>query len=149
MRAILGICCLAAAFACTTAAAEAAAPLIAQYPLNESYVSGSVEYTGDTSGDGLALEATPGSMHFDTTEGKLKIMFSIIKCLQIISLISLIFICVADASGAVDVRSIDSASGNSLREISVDVLARDVAVEEEGEHAKREPLDPTNNCVIM
>lgn len=70
MRAILGICCLVAAFACTTAAAEAAAPLIAQYPLNESYVSGSVEYTGDTSGDGLALEAAPGSMHFDTTEGK-------------------------------------------------------------------------------
>jgi hypothetical protein len=46
--------------------------------------------------------------------------------------------------------SLPSASGNTLREIPVDVLARvsDVdSVEDDGELVKR--LDPTNNCIIM
>ncbi|HEY2054866.1 MAG TPA: LamG domain-containing protein [Solirubrobacterales bacterium] len=50
--------------------ADAAAPLIAQWPLAESSVSGGVEYTPDVSGNGLALAAAPGSMHFGTAEGK-------------------------------------------------------------------------------
>jgi hypothetical protein len=63
------LCCLAAVLP-TAGTAEAAAPLIAQWPLAESSVSGGVEYTPDVSGNGLALSATPGSMHFETTEGK-------------------------------------------------------------------------------
>src|SRR6185437_4635937 len=54
----------------TAGTAAAASPLIAQYPLNESSVSGGVEYTPDVSGNGLSLSAAPGSMHFDTAEGK-------------------------------------------------------------------------------
>ena len=63
------LCCLVAALA-TAATAGAAPPLIAQYPLSESSVGGGVEYTPDVSGNGLDLEATPGSMHFGTAEGK-------------------------------------------------------------------------------
>jgi hypothetical protein len=47
---------------------------------------------------------------------------------------------------------VDPASGNTLREIPVDVLARvsDVdSVEQDEELVKREPLNPTNQCIIM
>jgi concanavalin A-like lectin/glucanase superfamily protein len=63
------VCCLVAVPA-TAGTAEAAGPLIAQWPLSESSVSGGVEYTPDVSGNGLALSAAPGSMHFETAEGK-------------------------------------------------------------------------------
>jgi hypothetical protein len=65
----LALCCLVATLV-VVGSAEAAPPLVAQWPLEESYVSGGTEYTGDTSGDGLALSASPGSMHFGTAEGK-------------------------------------------------------------------------------
>jgi Concanavalin A-like lectin/glucanases superfamily len=67
-RLSLVLCCLVAVLA-TAGVADAASPLIAQYPL-ESSIAGGVEYTPDVSGNELALEATPGSMHFATTEGK-------------------------------------------------------------------------------
>lgn len=62
-------CCLVVALA-SAGTAAAAPPLIAQWPLAESSVSGGVEYTPDVSANGLALSAAPGSMHFETTEGK-------------------------------------------------------------------------------
>jgi hypothetical protein len=62
------LCCLVAMLA-TAGTAAAASPLIAQYPL-ESSLAGGVEYTPDVSGNELALEAAPGSMHFATAEGK-------------------------------------------------------------------------------
>jgi hypothetical protein len=63
------LCCLVALLV-LAGTAEAASPLIAQYPLGESSVSGGVEYTPDVSGNGLSLAASPGSMHFGTAEGK-------------------------------------------------------------------------------
>jgi hypothetical protein len=50
--------------------AEAAPPLIAQWPFNESQTSGTTDSTGDVSGNGLALTSAAGTMHLGTAEGK-------------------------------------------------------------------------------
>ena len=66
---IVAACCLL--FALSAASfAEAAPPLIAQWPLNESHTVGSNDVTDDVSGNGLALLSAAGTMKFGTEGGK-------------------------------------------------------------------------------
>jgi Concanavalin A-like lectin/glucanases superfamily len=59
--------CLCGAFATT---AGAVPPLIGQWPLESSTVSGATESTADVSGNGLSLAGSAGTMHFGTEGGK-------------------------------------------------------------------------------
>jgi hypothetical protein len=52
------------------AAAHAASPLVAQWPLDSSYLSGGNEYTEDVSGNGLVLTSPANTMRFGTESGK-------------------------------------------------------------------------------
>lgn len=61
------VLCLCGAFAAT---AEAVPPLIGQWPLESSTVSGATESTADVSGNGLSLAGSAGTMHFGTEGGK-------------------------------------------------------------------------------
>lgn len=65
----LACCCMVAALAAVPAA-QAAPPLIAQWPLEASHTSGPTELTDDVSGNGLALTSGVGAMKFGTAEGK-------------------------------------------------------------------------------
>ncbi len=59
-----------AAGALHVAAAQAAPPLIAQWPLDEASTSGGTDYTEDVSGNGLALTSPANTMRFGTESGK-------------------------------------------------------------------------------
>ena len=52
------------------ATAQAAPPLIGQWPLDSSTASGPNENTADVSGNGLSLAGPAGTMHFGTEGGK-------------------------------------------------------------------------------
>jgi hypothetical protein len=60
--------CLCGTFA--VAAQAKPSPLIGDWPLESSTVSGATESTGDTSGHGLSLASAAGTMHFGTEGGK-------------------------------------------------------------------------------
>jgi len=62
----------AAAFAVVLAMAGTAqaAPLVAQWPLDEAHTSGGIDYTEDVSGNDLALTSPAGTMRFGTASGK-------------------------------------------------------------------------------
>jgi Concanavalin A-like lectin/glucanases superfamily len=51
-------------------AAQAAPPLVAQWPLEEAHTSGGSDYTEDVSGNGLALTSPANTMRFGTESGK-------------------------------------------------------------------------------
>jgi hypothetical protein len=51
-------------------AAQAAAPLVAQWPLDEAHTSGGSDYTEDVSGNDLALTSPANTMRFGTESGK-------------------------------------------------------------------------------
>jgi Concanavalin A-like lectin/glucanases superfamily len=61
--------CICGAFAGSAQAAKPS-PLIGDWPLESSTVSGATENTGDTSGNGLSLSSAAGTMHFATEGGK-------------------------------------------------------------------------------
>ena len=61
------VLCLCGVFAAT---ASAVPPLIGQWPLESSTVSGATESTADVSGNGLSLAGSAGTMHFGTEGGK-------------------------------------------------------------------------------
>jgi hypothetical protein len=52
------------------AAAHAAPPLVAQWPLDQAQTSGGSDYTEDVSGNGLALTSSANTMRFATEFGK-------------------------------------------------------------------------------
>jgi Concanavalin A-like lectin/glucanases superfamily len=52
------------------AAAQAAPPLVAQWPLDEAHTSGATDYTEDVSGNGLSLTSPANTMRFGTESGK-------------------------------------------------------------------------------
>lgn len=62
--------CLCGAFAAAGQAAPAPSPLVGDWPLESSTVSGATENTADTSGHGLSLASSAGTMHFGTEGGK-------------------------------------------------------------------------------
>lgn len=62
--------CLCGAFAAAVAQAAPPSPLVADWPLESSTVSGTTENTGDSSGNGLSLASPAATMHFGTEGGK-------------------------------------------------------------------------------
>ncbi len=63
-------CGLAAVAFGSAASARAAAPLVAQWPLDSSHVVGASDVTDDVSGNGLALAAPAGTMQFGSLSGR-------------------------------------------------------------------------------
>jgi hypothetical protein len=64
----LAVCCALFA-ACAASNASAAAPLVADWPLDGATTAGT-DTTADNSGNGLALSSAAGTMHFGTAGGK-------------------------------------------------------------------------------